>query len=194
MKDIYFPPDSWIMLETLVPTILKNRNGCIIEIGLGRSTIILNKISAKMNVRFYTCDIHPWKIQRVMSELIDPKPILFGGSSFEFISQFDNLVKEPLAVVLIDGFHEYKSVITEANFFLERMIEGGVLFMHDTLPPSEEYTEIPPGIGLGNVYKVRQEFEKKTEDYDCFTWPYTAGECGLTMILKKEKNRPYYRL
>ena len=46
---------------------------------------------------------------------------------------------------------------------------------------------------VGNVYKVRQELETR-DDIQIFTWPYTAANCGLTMVMKKEPNRPYYKL
>ena len=43
------------------------------------------------------------------------------------------------------------------------------------------------------TYKVRLEMEKR-DDIWCLSFPYTAQGRGLTMVLKKEKNRPYYRL
>jgi len=63
-----------------------------------------------------------------------------------------------------------------------------VIFLHDTMPPSEEFiTET----ACDDVYRLRQELEKR-DDLDCFTWPYTASYMGLTMIIKKETDRPYW--
>ena len=50
-----------------------------------------------------------------------------------------------------------------------------------------------PGITvLADSYLVRQELEQKKE-LMTFTWPYTAANVGLTMVMKKEKNVPEFR-
>ena len=193
-----YSPDDWIILETLVPIILKHRKGCVVEIGIGRSTLILARLAEEAGVNFYTCDINPKKINEYQFQLeaiscTKTKQLIYCLPSNEFMKKFDMEIKERPAVVFIDGSHEFKIVMAETSFFMLNLLEGGIMFLHDTLPPSEEYVRMDY-LGLGDVYRVRQVYERTGHRYDCFTWPYTAQGYGLTMILKKPTNRPYYQL
>ncbi len=182
----------WSVLNALTGIILAYRKGSIIEIGVdigGGSTGVLGRHATMRNANFYTCDIDPLRTPR-----LDCKQHLhFNMSSLEFIKDYKDLIaKDRPAVVLLDGSHDYKVVIREAKFFFKHLVPGGVIFIHDTLPPSEEHT-IFSNNRCGNVYKVRQEVAKWQGVADSLTWPYTARGCGLTMILKKEADPPYYR-
>lgn len=174
--------DEWIILDSLVGVILHYRPGCVVEIGVGEgfSTRVLFKHVKEAGVKFYTCDISS-KINFDYK-----KHTHFLGASFDFMNQFNDIP----SVVFIDGCHSADLVFPEVKFFLEKLVEGGVIFMHDTYPDSEE--NLAPK-RCSTSYEVRQYYEKLTQEVDCFTWPYTARGYGLTMILKKEKNRPYYR-
>ena len=170
----------WVILETLAEIILSCRRGCVVEIGAGSSTLILAKLAEKEKVHLYTCDLGK-----------DIPPIFnghfhFHGSSFDFINQFDH---HP-SVVFLDGNHDHKITMIEVEFFLKKLVIGGVIFMHDTYPPTEKHLDIR---NCCDSYKTRVEYEKKRDIVDIFTWPYTAGNCGLTMIIKKDPERPYYR-
>ena len=64
----------------------------------------------------------------------------------------------------------------EINSFLPRLALGGIMFVHDT-----------------TIYHLRRysqwkhiEFLDKANSHYLFTWPYTAGQCGLTMIMKRD--------
>ena len=46
----------WIVLERLVDVVLYYVPGCIVEIGIGSSTEVLNTHSKNTGVKFYTCD------------------------------------------------------------------------------------------------------------------------------------------
>lgn len=174
---------SWIIIDKLTDIILQNREGCIVEIGSSvvnnSSTHILAKYAKAQDVKFYSCDI------KAINSLFE-NHIVFVGESEKFMKQFNDIP----SIVLLDGCHDSNIVEKEVNYFINKIIEGGIIFMHDTYPPSERYLQKEFS---SNCYKVRQKLEKR-KDINCFTWPYTAWNCGLTMIMKKEKNRPYYKI
>lgn len=175
---------GWVILESLIEPILTNRNGCIVEIGMGASTPMFAKYAQQHKVKLYSCDKNPLKTGQPLFK----GHIIFEGISFDFMKQF----KDSPAIVFIDGCHDYAVAKKEFEFFLDKLIVGGVIFLHDTLPPQENLLD---KAASGDVYKLRQEIEKKTYilNIDIFTWPYTAIDSGLTMVLKKEQDRPYWR-
>jgi len=71
---------------------------------------------------------------------------------------------------------------------------GGIIFMHDTYQTTDLKirNESHPRGPASDHFKVRQELEA-TESLQTFTWPYTAGNCGLTMVMKKDPDRGYWR-
>ena len=174
--------DEWIILDSLVGIILNYRPGCVVEIGVGEgfSTRILFKHVKNAMVPFYTCDIN----SKISFDYEYHYHYL--GSSFNFMKEF---IAHP-SVVFIDGDHSEEIVSKEVSFFLEKLVVGGVIFMHDTYSP--DVKNLAPK-RCSTSYKVRQYYEKQIEICDCFTWPYTAMNCGLTMIIKKSLNRPFYR-
>ena len=188
--------EDWIIINTLAPIILNHVRGCIVEIGAGFSTKMFAKIAADAGVNFYSCDTNADKLTTIKKEVErevsveNSKIAFFGLPSISFMKRFESDINERPAIVFLDGCHAYHIVRVEANYFLQKMLVGGVMFLHDTLSPKESYITAP--FGLGEVYKVRQDLEK-TENTDCFTWPYTAKGYGLTMVIKKELDRPYYR-
>lgn len=173
----------WIILERLVDIILEHRKGCIVEIEMGRSTSVLKKFAEQFHVKLYSCDIN----KQMLTLQGGDYHMVFIGKSLDFIKTFDDTP----AIVLLDGWHGYETVIQEAEFFFDKMIKGGVMFLHDTFPKTED--KLVKHL-CSTSYKVRQAFELKT-DRDCFTWPYACGICetGLTMVIKREKDPPYWR-
>lgn len=172
--------NGWILLERIVPVILYYRPNCIVEIGAGASTIYLARLAEEYNVKFYSCDKAPRK-----NRTYTDNHIFVQKYSHDFIEEFDDTP----SVVLIDADHHYEIAKMEFDFFFDKLVPGGVIFIHDTMPPVAYYMEMT---ACGDVYKLRQELEQRTDEMDCFTWPYTAGWCGLTMVIKKEKDRPYW--
>ena len=171
----------WILLDRLVDVILKNVPGCVVDIGIGHSTEVLYNHSSKLGREHYSCDISSKKCNwaRTLGGLK-----IFEGRSLDFIEQFSNI---PVAVVFLDGDHTYSITKREFDFFLLKLSPGGMIFLHDTMPycTKEIY-------GKYTVYQLRQEIERRS-DLMVFTWPYTAQNAGLTMIMQKEKNPPFYR-
>lgn len=183
--------EIFVVVDAIARIVLAYKRGCIVEIGsspsLGgglrrTSSGIFLDLCKDFGVKYYSCD----HMRNRDLKTGVPNHIHFVGKSFGFMKQFDG---RP-SIVLLDGDHDYDVVIKEANFFLERMNTGGVLFMHDTMPLTEDRLKRHR---CSDSYKVRQEFEKKVEEFDTFTWFYTANDAGLTMIMKKQKDRPYYR-
>ena len=165
--------NKWIILDRLVDVIVGNCGGCIVEIGMGYSTLLLVKHACQTSTTLYSCDIDPKKV-RIKGET---NHVVFHGTSVDFMNQF----KDKPSVVFIDGSHHYEVAKEEADFFLEVLVPGGVMFFHDTFPPTSEYLQFTH---CGDVYKLRHELENNPK-LSCFTWPYTANSCGLTMVMKK---------
>jgi len=171
----------WPVIDDLATIILAKTSGCVVEIGMGHSTCILARHAQNFRRHMYSCDKDPnfekWYCYSGHR--------IFIGSDKDFMNQFEDTP----SLVFLDGPHDYDSVIMEAKFFLERMTINGVLFIHDTYPPSEEHLRLT---ACGDAYRVRQELEKM-EDIQVFTWPHSIIGSGLTMALKEEKNRPFYQ-
>jgi hypothetical protein len=76
---------------------------------------------------------------------------------------------------------------------MPKVATGGVIFLHDTSPWKRTYNK---KINMGRELTlplIKKEL-KADETIEVFTWPYTAANCGLTMILKKDMTQPWYRL
>jgi len=172
---------GWVIMDRLAEVILTHRRECIVEIGMGASTAILAKHAKIAKVKLYSCDNNPRKTGKPLFN----GHTIYKGKSFDFIKTF----KDTTALVLIDACHAYGVAKLEFDFFFTRLLEGGVIFLHDTAPPTEALLDPK---GCHDVYRLRQDLEKRT-DLDCFTWPYTALNMGLTMVIKKEKDPPYWR-
>jgi hypothetical protein len=172
--------NGWKIRELLVPVILYfNPDHCVVEIGAGASSIYLARCAEEYGVKMYSCDKSPRKHCMYFKDHIFKQM-----KSESFIKEFDDTP----AVVLIDGDHSYATAKMEFDFFFEKLCVGGVIFLHDTMPPSEDYLS---DTACGDVYLLRQELEQR-QDLDCFTWPYTAGFNGLTMVLKKDPEANYW--
>lgn len=172
--------NGWKMLELLVPTILFfNPDTCVVEIGAGASTIYLARAAEEAGAKLYSCDKSPRK-----NSVYYKDHIFIQKMSVDFMKEFDDTP----SVVLIDADHSYDVAKQEFDFFYDKLCVGGVIFLHDTMPPGEAYlTET----ACGDVYLLRQELEQR-QDLDCLTWPYTAGFMGLTLCLKKDPDARYW--
>lgn len=176
----YGEMNGWSILKGLIDIILYYRPYCVVEIGCGLSTPILAQAAENAGVKMYSCDMK------------ESKAISYGRHHFHSIGLSCNFIKkfdETPAIVLIDGNHNYETAKMEFDFFFDKLVSGGVIFIHDTYPPHERKLAQN---ACGDVYRLRQELETRTDEMDCFTWPYTAGWDGLTQVIKKEKERPYW--
>lgn len=179
---------DWVVLDRLADIILEGVDGCIVDIGMGLSTIVLGRHAVNFGRVQYSVDICPKTANGFGNQHGGHK--VFVGDSLDIIKR--KKFKEKPAIVFIDGCHEYKYIKKEVDFFLDILMPFGVIFFHDSYPP--EKWAVPDG-GCGDVYLVRQELEKR-DDLWTFTWPYEfqAQGCGLTMVMKKDPNQPKCRL
>jgi len=173
--------NGWSMLKALVPIILFYRPYCIVEIGAGASTFHLAREAENFGVKLYSCDKSPAKKKVYFKD-----HIFVEKFSHDFMKEFDDTP----SIVLIDADHRYEVAKEEFDFFFEKLVPGGVIFLHDTMPPHEE---LLAETACADVYRLRQELEKR-EDLDCFTWPYTARFMGLTMVMKKDPDGRYFEV
>ena len=173
---------GWSILKALVPIILYHRPYCIVEIGAGMSTYALAEIAEEAGVVLHSVDRNPKKNVRLFQD-----HYFHLTTSANFIEEFDTWDENP-AVVFIDADHHYEAAKIEFDYFFDKLVPGGVIFLHDTMPPHEAHLR---GDACGDVYRLRQELEKR-DDLDCLTWPYTADFSGLTMVMKHYKDRGYW--
>jgi hypothetical protein len=186
---IRIPLGTWDIMEALVPKILKYRRGDIVEIGMGESTTIFADFAYEAGVKLYSCDLLMGGIFNVFQKKLFKDHHCFIGKSEDFMKEYDGFP----AIVFIDGQHKYEVVKKEIDFFLPRLLPDGVMFLHDTMPLVEDSTKLDiDGLNPGDVYLARQELERNPE-VDVFTWPYSAVSQGLTMVMKHDSERPYWR-
>jgi hypothetical protein len=174
--------DYWIIVDRLADVILYYVKGCVVEIGLGRSTKVLAKHAREAGVKHYAVDISERRCEAVSKdkEIAHDGLVIFRGSSAKFMKDFDDTP----ALVFIDGSHKSRVVRAEAKFFLDKLLPGGIIFFHD-MYYCEEWGIRFKEIGKGSdCYKVRWELENM-KDIWCLTFPYTASACGLTMVMKR---------
>ena len=165
---------SWILMEKISETVLYHRPYDVIEIGAGESTIVLGKVTERKNIDFHSVDIKPEK-----RSIMHKNHTYHCMTSKEFMAEYDD---NP-AIVLIDADHRYAQAKKEFDFFFEKLVPGGIIFLHDTMPPHKEYLR---DTACSDVYKLRKELEVQNDIMDCLTFPYTAGYMGLTVIIKKQ--------
>lgn len=185
---IKIPRGSWDIMEALANKVLKYVPGDIVEIGMGESSEVLGAIAQQWGSRLYSCDIQMGGMFKLFEQPLFLNHICYIGKSEDFIKQYDGFP----AVVFIDGEHKYEAVKREVDFFLPRLLYGGVMFLHDTFPQYEH--QIAPdekGWSPGDVYKVRQELERNNE-VDVMTFPYSAVNMGLTVILKHDERKEFW--
>ena len=76
---------EWKIMNVLAPIILKDVEGCVVDIGIGPSTEILRKHSKSFGVNHYSCDILPYKCEWARSVGCEA----YEMESLDFIKQFD---------------------------------------------------------------------------------------------------------
>lgn len=180
--------DDWAIVDALVPIVLSNIQGCIVEIGLGNSTLMLAKHAKNFNRKHYGCDVRK-SVCSFARDTVDYQGlILYNCKSVSFIKEFDDIP----AIVFLDGNHRYATVKTETEFFLNKLAYGGMIFLHDTYLCKRWHDRYEAKGKESDTYKIRQDLEKNELVY-VMTFPYTAAYCGLTIVLKKDANREYYQ-
>jgi len=183
--------DLWIIIERLGDIVLKHNQGQIVEIGLGQSTFMFSKFAKQFDRMHYGCDRSDRTCNWLKEKIKTKNTIICQMDSFDFM-KLDCFKNMEVALFLIDGNHKNKYVSKEAEFLVSKLVPGGVGFIHDTFIKKDYYEKYKARGKTTEPYLTRLELEKR-DDIWCLTWPYTANRCGLTQIIKKEENRPFYR-
>lgn len=175
--------------------------GAIAEVGCGESSIYLGHVARLYGRKIYHCDIAADKILNPLTvdgymtvvgqDLRENPPqgwfnidrsTFFIGASDEFFAQ----ITDELALTFIDGDHNYAQAKKDFINALVRTVDNGYILLHDTYPPSLEYTH---EARCGDVYRLRQEIEAMPE-VDCLTLTHGAAMgVGLTIVRKKPAQR-----
>lgn len=93
--------------------------------------------------------------------------------------------EDKFGLIFIDGDHHEAQVRKDVENALLHLEDGGLIAMHDTLPPvrsdtSEEY--------CGTAYKVAIELRQRRTELEVYTFPVTFG---LTLVGKIGKEFPW---
>ena len=91
-----------------------------------------------------------------------------GSDSF-----FKDYAGDKFDVIFIDGDHQINSVVKDYNHSLDFLNEGGVIFLHDLLPPDEKHCS-PSSCGDG--FKLLNYFVDNNYNYKTI-----AQDFGLTL-------------
>lgn len=100
----------------------------------------------------------------------------FLGTSDEFFALPAELVGE-WDLIFIDGDHSRTQVLRDVYNSLDVLAEGGLIAMHDTLPPTRDHTHEK---WSGTAYEAAIEL-RGLEDLEVYTFPVTYG---LTLVGK----------
>jgi hypothetical protein len=177
--------ERWGLLSVLSDYVLYYTQGDILEIGCGESSIHLSKLAEKYNRKCYHVEYSKSGVENMKNTkgYFGKNSQVFNMKSDEFFSALRNadIGYPKLALVFIDGDHEYEAVYNDFWNVFPYVNSDGYIFLHDTNPPDESWT-VPEK--CGGVYKLREELEEF--DYlDVFTFVKSAFDVGLTMIRKR---------
>lgn len=185
--------------------VLNGVQGDMLEIGVGESSYFLSRLGEEFNRRIWHCDISPSKIVNPMSvpgylsaseeityvEEKDWNPDAASARVVAFAGPSDKLfqgLNAQIAFAFIDGDHRYEQAARDFWNLWPLLVPEGVIALHDTYPPSEEWTDENR---CGDVYRLRQELEKR-DDMDVFT---LGRGCvigvGVTFVRKKRSDYSY---
>ena len=175
----------WVILDRLADVILHYVKGCVVEIGVGKSTPILAKHAKEAGVKHYAIDTSGRRCKQVElnPEVQHDGLVIYNGPSLDFIETFDDVP----ALVLIDGCHDSDVIMQEVMFFLHKMPPGGVMFLHDTYLSEGWEKRLDDRNLFSDTYRARWELENLKSVW-CFTFPYTAQACGITMVMKRPED------
>jgi len=178
MKIHKYKRTPWQLIEIICPFVLNSVLGCVVEIGAGVTTGIIYKYASDFERQFYSCDLKKnfdniIKIRK-LGKFFTP----FKGSSDDFAKQFN----KEIAFAFIDGCHRYEFIKRDFEFIYGLLNPGGVVLMHDTLPPSKGHAGPSH---CRDAYKLRLELEKR-EDIEIISWSY-PNQVGISMVMKKRR-------
>lgn len=182
--------DRWGLLGVLSDYVLNYKEGGIVEIGCGESSIVLSKLAEKYKVWCYHIEFSRSGVENMKKTkgYFGKYSLIFNMTSDEFFEKHRRLDPLPdIAVAFIDGDHNYLQVRKDFFNVYPHVVKGGYIFLHDTCPPDDSWKVESK---CGSVYKLRNEL-KKWDYIDMWDWHHSAFNVGLTMIRKKKNHREF---
>jgi len=172
--------DRWGLMSVLADCVLNYVDGNILEIGCGESSIFLSRLAEKYDRTCYHVEYSKSGVENMKNTkgYFGKNSIIYNGKSDDF---FIDASMSPLALAFIDGDHTSEVVKRDFENTERHLVDGGFIFLHDTLPPDESW------IGeakCGTVFVLRRYLETR-DDLEVFTFPFTAFNVGLTMVRRK---------
>ena len=97
--------------------------------------------------------------------------IWFNGSSSDFLRKHDPSKRFDL--VFIDGDHKHTSSLSDFQMVLPLVNDNGIILLHDTYPPSEEFTT---SSYCSDTYKTAEYIKKNYSSHvETVTLPFYFG-------------------
>jgi hypothetical protein len=176
---------NWILTKTDIVHLVSKRRNLANYLELCTST-----------TGQYYCDIMRWRFntsRRLMyncpRNFNDRHPIDFEINNFDIYPAISKLEIDAnrIDICLVDGFHTYECAIRDLTCAFGLLGDGGVLVVHDCLPPSEIFASSiwMHGDWAGVSYKAYLDFVLSRDDLDYCTVDTDWG-CGVIV-----KNRTW---
>lgn len=96
--------------------------------------------------------------------------IWFHGESGAFLKNHNP--KKKFDLVFIDGNHEHKGSLEDFSLVLPLVRDNGIILLHDTYPPTKEYTSKSYCF---DTYKTADFIRKNYKDVEIVTLPFYYG-------------------
>lgn len=187
-----FQWERWGLLGVLSDYVLNYVQGDIMEIGCGESSIFLSQLAEKYNRKCYHIEYSKSGVENMKNTkgYFGKNSQVFNMKSEEFFKALHtaDIGYPNLALGFIDGDHSYEVATYDFEEMEKYLVVGGYIFIHDTLPPTDEWT-VPEK--CGTVYKLREDLENEScliknngGNIEVFTFPRSSFDVGLTMVRK----------
>ena len=111
---------------------------------------------------------------------LENNALLYKETSDDFFFELPENIK--FKVIFLDGLHTHEQLYKDIQNSIKHLEEGGVIVLHDQLPPSYQHTTTGDEYGNwnGDCYKAFLQFRQEDHfgKYDCFTVATDWG-CGV---------------
>jgi predicted O-methyltransferase YrrM len=105
-----------------------------------------------------------------------------------YTREFFEKNKETFDCIFIDASHKHEDVLSDFHKSIECLEDDGIIFMHDTYPPNDEFTS--PHL-CGTAFQTYLEISNDQNNWECVTLPIW---CGLTIVRKRPVGKKLFTL
>ncbi len=111
-------------------------------------------------------------------------PATFQGTTDSYFAQLD--ANEKFDVIYIDACHDYHFVVRDFNNSLKHLNLGGLIFLHDMIPPKKELTA--PHY-CGDAFKFLHHVVTECPgEYQYYSLSPEYGDYGLSVFINPTKS------